>query len=176
MFFGVFLWQGIMAGTAAFMVAMIASVLTSLFREQGTPVVPLLVAGVVLSLGSLALILDEETLIKIYPTVVNGMFAVGIAVLQLIGQDPLRRVGSLMSLSLTTQGWMRLTWRLVGYLALLALANEIVWRSFDTATWVIFKTFVILGLNVAFAASQIPFVRAHWQSSRPPDRQSGNEG
>ena len=174
MFFGVFVWQGIMVATAAFMTAMIASVLASVFRGQGVSIIPLLVAGVVLGLGSLALILDEATLVKVYPTVVNGMLAAGIAGLQLIGHDPLRRVGALMSLSLTEQGWTRLTWRLVGYLALLALANEFVWRSFDTATWVMFKTFVILGLNAAFAASQIPLVRARWQSPRPPDRPSGD--
>ena len=44
------------------------------------------------------------------------------------------------------EGWMILTKRVTAMFALLAVANELIWRTQSTDTWVYFKTF---GLSAA---------------------------
>jgi intracellular septation protein len=47
------------------------------------------------------------------------------------------------------EGWMILTRRIAVFFAVLAAANEVVWRNFSDGTWVAFKA---VGLTVAMFA------------------------
>jgi intracellular septation protein len=62
---------------------------------------------------------------------------------------------------LTDDGWRKLTLRWACFFVLLAVLNEIVWRSFSTDVWVSFKLFAIMPLTMVFAISQIGLLRAY---------------
>jgi intracellular septation protein len=62
---------------------------------------------------------------------------------------------------LTEPGWKKLTIRWALFFVGLAIANEIVWRTTSTATWVDFKVWGILPLTLLFALAQAPLVMKH---------------
>ncbi|NQV80391.1 MAG: septation protein IspZ, partial [Alphaproteobacteria bacterium] len=61
----------IFAATAAFMAAILISLGVSFAFERRLPLLPMVTAGVVLVFGGLTLILNDETFIKLKPTIAN---------------------------------------------------------------------------------------------------------
>ena len=49
----------------------------------------------------------------------------------------------------------------LGAILLMAVLNEVVWRSVSTDAWVAFKTFGFLPLTVLFALAQTPLIMRH---------------
>src|SRR5690606_20595706 len=68
--------QGLMAATAALLAATLVALALSLYYERRVPAMPLLTASVVLVFGGLTLWLQDETFIKMKPTIINALFAV----------------------------------------------------------------------------------------------------
>ncbi|MGB8814937.1 MAG: septation protein IspZ [Paracoccaceae bacterium] len=107
----------------------------------------------VVGMGGLSVWLKDERFFKMKPTALYLLFAA------ILGYG-LSRGKSLLSsvlgaaLPLEEAGWMILTKRITLFFLGLAVANEIIWRNFETETWVIFK-FVGLPLSlVAFFMTQ----------------------
>ena len=124
------------------------------------PVMPLVSGVCVLVFGGLTLWLQDDHFIKIKPTIVNGLFAVALFGGLFAGQSLLRVVfGEVFRL--TEDGWRKLTLRWACFFVLLAVLNEIVWRSFSTDVWVSFKLFAIMPLTMVFAIAQIGLLRAY---------------
>jgi intracellular septation protein len=61
-------------------------------------------------------------------------------------------------MSLTDEGWKKLTFRWGLFFFVLAAINEIVWRNFSTDFWVGFKVWGIMPITIAFALSQTPLI------------------
>ena len=59
---------------------------------------------------------------------------------------------------LRDETWKKLTLRWSCFFILLALINEIVWRTQTTDFWVSFKVFGILPLTLIFALFQLPLI------------------
>ena len=153
-------WHGIMVGTAAFMIATAISVLLSIRLERRLPLMPILSCGFVLIFGGLTLTLNDELFIKIKPTVVNMLFASFLLVGLAAGRGVLKvMMGSI--LSLTDEGWRRLSWRWAWFFVFLAGLNEVVWRNFSTDDWVSFKVFGIMPLTLVFALLQMPLINRY---------------
>jgi len=66
---------------------------------------------------------------------------------------------------LTEEGWRKLTWRWALFFFLLAVLNEIVWRTQSTDFWVSFKVFGVLPLTFIFAAFQYPLLQKYAATS-----------
>ena len=117
-------------------------------------------AVVVTIFGGLTLWLQDETFIKMKPTIVNGIFALilGFGVLQ--GRSYLKYLMG-EAMPLTDEGWMIFTKRWIAFFIFLGILNEVVWRTQTTEFWVSFKTFANLPLTIAFMALQIPFLQRH---------------
>ena len=153
-------WHGIMVGTGAFMVATAISVLLSIRLERRLPLMPIVSCGFVLIFGGLTLTLNDELFIKIKPTVVNLLFAAFLFIGLATGRGVLKiLMGSV--LSLTDEGWRRLSWRWAWFFVFLAGLNEVVWRTFSTDDWVSFKVFGIMPLTLVFALSQMPLINRY---------------
>ncbi|WP_372619179.1 inner membrane-spanning protein YciB [Falsiroseomonas sp.] len=151
------IWD-IYAATLVLMGAAILSCGYALLHEGRLPVLPLVSAGLAVVLGGLTLALGQPWLIKLRPTILNGGIALALAVALAIGRLPLRRAFG-RELRLPDDAWRTLTRRAIVYLAALAALNEVVRLNFSTDTWVAFKTFGVVSLNLLFAASQIPLAR-----------------
>lgn len=64
-------------------------------------------------------------------------------------------------MELTDEGWKQLTLRWGLFFFVLALINEIVWRTQSTEFWVGFKVFGIMPITIIFALSQTPLILKH---------------
>ncbi len=141
---------GIFVATAWFMGAMVVSLLLSWLILKRVAVMPLVTGVVVLVFGGLTLYLQDDTFIKLKPTIVNVLFGGVLLGGLLFGHSLLRYVfGDVYKLR--DEGWRILTWRWTIFFFVLALINEIVWRNFSTDFWVAFKVWGIMPLTLIFS-------------------------
>lgn len=152
--------QGLMAATAALLAATLVALALALFYERRVPAMPLLTAGVVLVFGGLTLWLQDETFIKMKPTIVNGLFAAVLLGGLAFGKSLLGHVFD-AAFRLDEAGWRKLTLRWGLFFIFLAAANEVIWRSFSTDFWVAFKVWGIMPITVAFTFAQMPLILRH---------------
>jgi len=150
----------IFVATACFMVAIAVSLSISWWKTRSLPRMAVVTAVVVAVFGGLTLVLQDETFIKMKPTIVNGIFAaiLGIGLLQ--GRSYLKYLlGDAMPL--TDRGWMIFTLRWVMFFIFLAVLNEVVWRTLSTEFWVSFKTFANPVITFAFVVLHWRFLQRH---------------
>jgi intracellular septation protein len=153
-------YRDIFWGTAAFMVATVAALVASRALFGRLPVMPLVSGVFVLIFGSLTLWLGDDLFIKMKPTLVNFLFAAILFGGLIYGQPLLKYLfGEVFQLNET--GWRVLTFRWACFFCVLAILNEIVWRSFSTETWLSFKLFGIMPLTMAFAIAQIGVLKRY---------------
>lgn len=150
----------VFVATASFMVAIAISLSVSWLLARTLPKMAV-VAGIVVAIfGGLTLWLQDDTFIKMKPTIVNGIFAVILGFGLVQGRSYLKYLmGDAMPL--TDEGWMIFTRRWVFFFIFLAIVNEIVWRTQTTDFWVGFKTFGNLPLTLGFMAFQWPLLQRH---------------
>lgn len=160
LFFGANYKWGILPATAVLMAGVTASLIVSWALTRKIPVMPLVTAFFVLIFGALTLVLADSTFIKLKPTIVNTLFGV-ILLGGLAFGKPLLPVVLDTVLSLTEEGWRKLTFRWSLFFFLLAIINEVVWRTQTEDFWVSFKVFGIMPLTFAFALSQAPLIVKH---------------
>lgn len=141
---------GIFVATGWFMGAMVVSLLLSWFLLKRIAVMPLVTGVVVLIFGGLTLYLQDDTFIKLKPTIVNLLFGSVLLGGLLFGHSLLKHVfGDVYKLK--PEGWRILTWRWCIFFFILALINEIVWRNFSTDFWVAFKVWGLMPLTLIFS-------------------------
>ncbi len=157
-FFGVNSSKGIIVATGAFMVAVVISIFFS-WKILGK-VAPMLwiSAAVVGIFGGLTIYFDDETFIKIKPTIVNGIFSVILFGGLLFQKHFLKSLLQAAFPPLQERGWALLTRNWALFFLAMALVNEFVWRNFSTDTWVSFKVFGFLPLTMVFALAQTPII------------------
>ena len=160
LFFGANVVWGIFAATAMFMAATVASLVSSRLLHGRFAPMPIVTGVFVLVFGSLTLYLQDETFIKIKPTIIYFLFA-GILLAGLLVGRPLLKLLMGEVFDLTDEGWRKLTYRWAGFFAALAVTNEVVWRSVSTDAWVSFKVFGLVPLTFLFAVLQVGLLQRH---------------
>jgi intracellular septation protein len=151
---------GIFAATAAFMGAILIALVVSYVLTRRLPVMTIVSAVVVTIFGGLTLILQDETFIKMKPTIIYLLFA-GVLLGGLFLRKPLLEIVFDRMFHLTEEGWRKLTIRWAVFFLALAVLNEIVWRTQTTDMWVNFKVFGVVPLTFLFAAMQYPLLRKY---------------
>ncbi|WP_206454696.1 septation protein A [Aurantimonas marina] len=146
--------------TALFMAAMAISLSVSWAITRTLPIMPLVSGAVVLVFGTLTLWLQDETFIKMKPTIVNGLFAGVLLGGLLFGKSLLGYVFD-QAFKLDAEGWRKLTFRWGLFFIFLAILNEVVWRSFSTDFWVAFKVWGTMPITIAFMMAQFPLIKRH---------------
>ena len=150
---------GIYAATGAFMVAVAVAMAVSYALTRHIPMMAIVSAVVVGVFGGLTLFLQDETFIKLKPTIIYVLF--GVTLLGgLIFRKPLLAMVFDSVFDIDEEGWRKLTLRWALFFFALAIVNEIVWRTQTTDFWVSFKVFAILPLTLAFGAVAIPVADA----------------
>jgi len=138
-------YQGFIVVTGLF-IPLLLFTTAILWRLTGK-IAPIQIMTVVLVtiFGGLTVWLNDPSFIKMKPTIIYLLFGGILGIGLLRGQSYLRVIMQEL-IPLENTGWMILTRRFTAFFLGLALANEAVWRSFSTDTWVYFKTF---GLTAA---------------------------
>jgi intracellular septation protein len=151
---------GIYAATGTFMVATIVSLIVTYVLIRRIAIMPLVSAIVVMVFGGLTIWFQNETFIKVKPTIIYTLFAVLLLGGLALGRSLIALVLDSM-FNLDAEGWKKLTLRWGLFFLVMAVVNEIVWRSVSTDAWVAFKTFGFLPLTVLFALAQTPLMMRH---------------
>ena len=151
---------GIFVATAVFIPAILAALAISYALTRHIAVMPVVTAVIVVVFGGLTLALQNETFIKLKPTLVYLLFAV-----TLLGglafKKPLLGMVFDSVFNLTDEGWRKLTLRWGVFFLLLAVLNEDRLRNFSTDAWVNFKAFGFLPITMIFAVAQFPLLQKY---------------
>ena len=148
---------GIFVATAVFMVAIVAALVISYVLTRRLPTMAVVSAVIVVVFGGATLFFQNDTFIKLKPTIIYLLFA-GTLFGGLIFRKPLLAMVFDQMFNLTEEGWRKLTIRWALFFLVLAILNEIVWRTQSTDTWVTFKVFGVMPLTFIFAALQYPLL------------------
>ena len=152
--------QPIFLATGVFMVAMLISLAMSWVMTRHLAIMPLITGIVVLVMGGLTLCLQDDTFIKVKPTIVNTFFGAVLLIGLAFGRSLLAYVFD-AAFALDAEGWRKLTLRWGLFFFVLAALNEIVWRTQSTDFWVAFKVWGIMPITMIFAMAQLPLMQRH---------------
>ena len=159
-FFGAYLGWNLLVATAALMATTAVALALSLIVNRRVPLMPLITAGVVGVFGGLTLALNDDTFIKLKPTIVQTLIA-GVLLGGLLFDKTLLKPVMGTAWPMDDAGWRKLTRNFGFFFLAMAVANEIVWRTQTTDFWVTFKVFGIMALTFAFSMTQIPILNRH---------------
>jgi intracellular septation protein len=151
---------GLFTATVVLMAAVAVALAVSFVLTRRLPAVPLMTAVLVLVFGSLTLYLQDAAFIKMKPTVLYAGF--GVALFSgLVMNKPVLPIIFDHAMALTERGWRLLTLRWGSFFFVLALLNEIVWRSQSNDVWVAFKFPGMFILIFLFSLAQMPLIIRH---------------
>ncbi len=159
---------GIYYGTGTFIVATAIALPCYRWLEGRWPIMPLVGGFFVLVFGGLTIWLQDETFIKLKPTIVNCLFGTILGVALLLFRRSLLKPLFGAAFRLTDEGWRKLTLRWALFFFVLAAVNEVAWRNFTTDTWIASKMFVSFPLTMVFAFLQIPLLKRYWDGDDNP--------
>ncbi|MEL7133730.1 MAG: septation protein IspZ, partial [Pseudomonadota bacterium] len=113
---------------------------------------------------------NDERFFKMKTSIVYGLFAL------LLGIGLLRKQSWLAfvladAVPMEHEGWMILTRRLCAMFAVLAVANEIIWRTMSTDTWVKIETFGFPIAMVAFIFLQFAALQKYMISDEDEEEE-----
>lgn len=128
------------------------AILWSLTRQLSR--MQIFTAFMVIFFGGLTAWFNDERFFKIKTTIVYSCFAVILSIGLLQGRSYLQWImGELLPME--REGWMILTRRLTAMFVVLAVANEVIWRTQSTDLWVKLETFALPAALMLFLWVQI---------------------
>ena len=159
-FFVVYKLNGLMAATAVLIAATALAAAITYIKDKRVPGMMLFTAGIVGIFGGLTLWLNDETFIKLKPTIINSLFA-----LILLGGVAMKKglIGFVLGevMPLTDKGWIVLSRNYGIFFLGLALLNEYIWRNYSTDFWVGFKVWGMLSITMIFTISQMMWIQKY---------------
>ncbi len=131
---------------------------------------PMISGVVVVVFGGLTLWLQNDTFIKIKPTIVNTLFGSILLIGLAFGKSFVGYVFDSV-FDLTNEGWRKLTFRWGIFFFFLAALNEIAWRTLSTDDWVTFKVFGVMPITFLFTLTQLPLIMR--EQAKPTEESAG---
>ena len=142
-------------------IATVIAIIVIYFVEKKIPYVPLIGAVLISIFGGLTIIFNNPIFIYLKPTIINILFAIVLLGARIIFKKNLLKTFFKGSLKLQEDGWNKLTYRWVVFFIVLAIVNEIVWRTQNEEVWINFKVWGILPLTFIFTAFQVPLIQKY---------------
>ena len=130
----------IIFATKIFIPAILIALFLGWLQTRKLAKMPLITAILVVVFGGLTIWLNDPVFIKMKPTVIYLIFA-GVLSFGMLQKKAYLKYLMGSAIPMNEEGWMKLTKRFSALFLLLAVANEIVWRTFSQDFWVNFKTF-----------------------------------
>ena len=158
LFLIVYKTTGVFAGTAAFMLAIVAAVVTSKVMLGRVSPMLWLSAILVVGFGALTIWFHDQRFIQIKPTIIYaglgalllGGFALGRPLIKYALENGLD--------GLSDRGWMLLSRNWGLFFVAMAVLNEVMRALLTFDTWLTLKVWALIPLSLAFGASQIPMM------------------
>jgi intracellular septation protein len=157
-FFVTYVASDLMAATGAIIFASLAALILAWAVERRVPLIPVVTTMLIVVFGGLTLWLQDETFIKMKPTIVQLLFAAILLGGLMRGRSLLKLLLGAALPSMSDAAWRQLTLRYALFFVVMAALNEAVWRTQSTDFWVSFKVFGLTGLTLLFILSQLPFL------------------
>ena len=162
----------IFVATGLFIVATLVAMLVSWLRFGKVSAIQIFSGIMVLVLGGLTIWLHQEWIIKVKPTIyyvtVSAILGWGVW----SGRPTLKLVLGQAYPGLTDTGWRILTRNWALFFAVMAIANEAVWRNVSTAAWLGYKLWAVTPATILFALAHLPVLMRHGldadAAKRPP--------
>jgi intracellular septation protein len=155
--------------TGAFMAAMIVAMIFSQLRYKHVSPLLLFSGATVVILGGITIWLHDETFIKVKPTIyyllVAGLLSFGL----LTGRNLMKMVLEAVYPGLSDRGWRLMTRNWIGYFLVMAVINEVVWRTQSTDFWIGFKLWFFLPATFIFAIANVPMLMRHGLQAEAKD-------
>jgi intracellular septation protein len=160
-FFAANKFGGVFTATAAFMVATVVAMAVSWWKTRHIPPMLIFTGLIVVVFGGLTLWLQDDTFIKLKPTLIYGMFA-GILLFGLATRRSyLKLVMGEALPQLDDAGWRKLTRNWAMFFIALMAANEVARQVLTTDQWVNFKVWGVTSATLLFAIAQAPLMARH---------------
>ena len=164
---------------AVIMVAMTIQVILTRLLAGTVSKMLLASAGLVVGLGGISLLLQNELIFKWKPTVLNWLFGLVFLGSRFIGSKTivqrLLETAAGNQIRLTTEHWRQLNLLWVVFFLFCGLANLFVAYRFSEEVWVNFKLFGLLGLTFVFIIIQTIWLHRHSQEDGPEDDSNTKE-
>lgn len=163
--------RDILLATGVLVVASIIALAVGYLVEKRIAPLPLIGGIFALVFGGLTLIFHDPVFVKMKLTFQNAAFAAALLGGVMLGKNPLKLLlGD--SMRMEDAAWRTLTIRYGLYFVVVAVANEIVWRTQSEDFWVGFRV-AVLPLAIVFSLTQVPFMMKHLQ--QPGDKAEAPE-
>ena len=138
--FGGVEYSGFIVSTLIFVPLLLASMAVLWALTGKLSRMQVFTALMVIVFGGLTAWFNDERFFKLKTTIIYGILATILAIGLLRGRSALEWVvGELLPMQ--REGWLILTRRLAWMFAAMAVANEVIWRTQATETWVAVETF-----------------------------------
>ncbi len=148
----------IFMATLVFMVATAAAVGWSLFKHGKATALLLFSAAMVLIFGGLTLVFQNESFIKVKPTIYYAVVAIILFSGIYTKKPTLKLVMGAAYPELSDRGWHILTRNFAFFFVAMAVANELVWRNSSTGFWLGYKLWGALPATLIFGMCHVPMI------------------
>ena len=160
-FFLAYKFVGIIAGTAAFMAAILVAVIISKWKIGKVSPMLWLSAVLVMGFGALTIYFNDPSFIQIKPTIIYVGFAVILAVGLLRGKAMLKYLLQAAYEGLSDEGWLKLSRNWAIFFVAMAVLNEAMRLTLSFDQWLTLKVWGITILSFIFAIANVPMLMRH---------------
>jgi intracellular septation protein len=143
------------------------ALVVGLIVERRLAPFPAIAGGAALVFGGLSLFFHDPRLLKIKPTVMNGIFAAALIGGLVLKKNPLKLLMG-EAFEAPEAVWRRLTINYALFFVSLAVLNELVWRTQSDAVWVLFRFPGMLILTLAFSLAHAPLLMKYVRAENLP--------
>ena len=144
-----------------FIIATIISLVVVWFLEKKIPMVPLLGGILIAFFVGLTIYFDNPIFIYVKPTIINILFGLALLFGKYFTNEPIIKKILGNALQLTEDGWKILNKRWMIFFFVVAILNELVWRTQSEEFWVNFKVWGLLPITFIFTAFQVSIITKH---------------
>lgn len=153
LFFYLFKTQNLEAAILPFILASFFGLLICFILERRVSMMMLTSTVLLAVFGGLTVYLDNKIFFYMKPTLLNTLFSVVLAIGLWFKKYLLKQMLNSV-IEMEDEGWKRLTQRFIVFFFLMAVLNEIIWRTQSESFWVMFKVFGFTPISFIFMISQ----------------------
>lgn len=161
LFFAAFKLYDIYVATAVAIVASVALIAWLKLRGRPVETMQWVSLGIIVIFGGLTLLLQDETFIKLKPSVLYFAFAAILIGGRLLRGKNLIQVVMGGQIELPDKQWTQINWAWATFFAGMAALNLVVAYTLPTDSWVKFKVFGTTALTFVFVIGQVLWMSRH---------------